>query len=343
MREPNAEIRIGVVGAGDNTRTRHIPNLKAIAGVKVVGVCNRSKESSQRVADQLGIPRIYDDYREMVPDTAIDAIVIGTWPYMHCPVVVAALNAGKHVMTEARMALNAAEARTMRNVARAHPSLVAQVVPSPFTLKYDATIKKLIADGTLGELLAVDIRAGGAFLDREAPMTWRQNVDYSGVNMMSLGIWYEAAMRWVGDATHVSAHGKIFQKMRKDEAGARRAIRVPEHVDVVADLACGAQLHMQISSVAGLLPNEVFIFGSEATLKLSDQLYIARRGEKAFKEVPIAPELEGKWRVEEEFINAIRGKEAIKLTTFDDGVRYMEFTEAVAKSIAEGGRVALAL
>jgi predicted dehydrogenase len=277
----------------------------------------------------------------MVPDTNIDAIVIGTWPYMHCPVAVAALNAGKHVMTEARMALNAQEARTMRNIARSHPWLVAQVVPSPFTLRYDATIKKLIADGALGDLLAVDLRAGGSFIDREAPMSWRQNIDYSGVNMMSLGIWYEALMRWVGEATHVSAHGKVCQKMRKDETGAKRAIRIPDHVDVVADLASGAQLHMQISAVAGLAPNETFIFGSEATLKLSDKLYIARRGEKAFAEVAIAPELEGKWRVEEEFINAIRGKEKITLTTFDDGVRYMEFTEAVARSIAEGGRIAV--
>src|SRR6185369_10264849 len=139
------------------------------------GVCNRSKESSEKVAAQFGIPRVYDDYREMVPDTNIDAIVIGTWPYMHCPVAVAALNAGKHVMTEARMALNAKEARTMRNIARSHPWLVAQVVPSPFTLRYDATIKKLIADGALGDLLAVDLRAGGSFIDREAPMSWRQN------------------------------------------------------------------------------------------------------------------------------------------------------------------------
>jgi predicted dehydrogenase len=336
-----SEIRVGVVGAGDNTRTRHIPNLQAIPGVTIEAVCNRSRASSEKVAQQFGIKKIYSNFRELVADPNINVVMIGTWPYMHSIVTIAALEAGKHVMTEARMALNAAEARKMRDASRAHPELVTQVVPSPFTLKYDATIKKMIADGFLGDLLAVDIRAGGAFIDREAPMSWRQNTDYSGVNMMSLGIWYEAAMRWVGEVTHVSAHGKVFQKMRRDETGTKRAIRIPDHVDVVADLACGAQLHMQISGVAGLAPNETYIFGSEGTLKLSDKLYSARRGEKAFKEVSISPELEGKWRVEEEFVNAIRGKEKIALTTFDDGVRYMEFTEAVAKSILEGGRIAV--
>lgn len=49
------------------------------------------------------------------------------------------------------------------------------------------------------------------------------------------------------------------------------------------------------------------------------------------------------WRVEEEFIGAIRGKEPIRFTTFADGVRYMEFTEAVALSHAHGKRVTLPL
>jgi hypothetical protein len=61
------------------------------------------------------------------------------------------------------------------------------------------------------------------------------------------------------------------------------------------------------------------------------------------QEIPIVPEKAGSWRVEEEFINAIRGKEEIKLTTFADGVKYMEFTEAVARSAALGKAINLPL
>ena len=46
------------------------------------------------------------------------------------------------------------------------------------------------------------------------------------------------------------------------------------------------------------------------------------------EEIPISPEKEGRWRVEEEFIDAIRGVAPVTHTSFADGVRYMEFTEA---------------
>jgi predicted dehydrogenase len=337
------EVRVAIFGAGDNTRTQHMPNLQKIPGVTLVGVCNRTRESAERVANQFGIKKTYANYRELVADPGVNAVMIGTWPYMHCPVSVAALNAEKHVLCEARMAMNAAEAHAMREAARAHPELVAQIVPSPFTLRVDRTIQKLISSGTIGDPLAVEIRAGGAFVNRDAPLSWRQNTDYSGCNIMSLGIWYEAMLRWVGEAVSVSASGKVFQKMRKDESGTSRAVRIPEHVDVIADLACGAQLHMLISAVAGLAgPAEAFIFGSEGTLRFCEnKLFSGRRGDKELKEVAIPPEDEGRWRVEEEFVNAIRGTEKTTHTTFDDGCKYMEFTEAVTVSMNEGRRVPL--
>ena len=121
-------IKVGVIGAGDNTRVRHIPGLQAIEGVEIVSVCNRSRESSQRVADAMGIPQVYDDWRALIASDEINAVMIGTWPYMHCEMTCAALEAGKHVMCEARMAMNAAEAHTMLRASQSHPDLVAQIV-----------------------------------------------------------------------------------------------------------------------------------------------------------------------------------------------------------------------
>ena len=71
---------------------------------------------------------------------------IGTWPYTHKSMTIAALAAGKHVLTEARMAMDLAEAKEMLAASRASPQLVAQVVPSPMTLAYDGTIKRLLRD-----------------------------------------------------------------------------------------------------------------------------------------------------------------------------------------------------
>jgi predicted dehydrogenase len=338
-------IRVGIVGAGGNTVAQHIPKLQAIAGCAIVSVCNRSRASSQRVADQFGIPTVYDHWQDLVAAPDTDAIVIGTWPYMHCRVTLAALAADKHVLCEARMAMNASEAQAMRDAARAKPQLIAQVVPSPMTLGVDRTIKRLLAEGYLGDLLAIKVRDGNAFLDRDAALHWRQDVDLSGFNVMSMGIWYEAILRWAGPASRVMAAGKTFVRMRKDASGVLRAARVPEHIDVLAEMDCGAQAHIQISSVTGLAgPAEAWLFGSAGTLRFSGgRLYGGRRGDTELAEISIPPDQAGGWRVEQEFVNAIRGQETITHTSFEDGVKYMEFTEAVARSMASGAAVALPL
>ena len=92
-------------------RLRHIPGLRALPGVDIVAVCNRRPESTAAVTRDYGIPRSYGHWQELVADRDIDAVVIGTWPYLHCPITLAALEAGKHVLTEARLAMNAAEAQ----------------------------------------------------------------------------------------------------------------------------------------------------------------------------------------------------------------------------------------
>jgi predicted dehydrogenase len=342
-------IKIGVVGAGNNTRVRHIPRLQAIDGVEVVSVCNRSRESSQRVADAFHIPKVYDDWRQLIAADDTNAIVIGTWPYMHCEVTCAALEAGKHVMCEARMARNAAEAHIMLEKSQVHPNLITQIVPSPFTLRVDRTIQDLIADGYIGDLYAMTVRGiAPGFANPEAPLHWRHRQDLSGLNILTMGIWYEAVMRWVGPASRVFARTRICTPQRHDpETGTMVTVDVPDHVDIVADLACGAQATYQFSAVCGLAPTSgAWLFGGNGALhydQASDKLFGGRQDEKTLREIAVAPEKAGKWRVEEEFVGAIRGQEAIRFTTFADGVKYMEFTEAVHRSAASGQIVSLPL
>ncbi len=341
-------IRVGIVGAGANTRQRHIPGLQAIEGVEVVSVVNRSRESSERVAKEFNIPRVHTSWPELVADPEIDAVMIGTWPYLHHPVTLAALDSGKHVLTEARLAMNAAEAREMLAASRARPDLVTQVVPAPFTFAVDATVQRMIAGGYLGELQSVDLHASTGFINRAGPMSWRLDRDLSGVNIMFLGIWYECLMRWVGPATAVTARTRVAVPYRTDpETNERRAISVPDHVEVLADLPGGALARMHIGAVAGLMPGpEVWLFGSEGTLRFEqtgNRLSGAHRGDKELQPVEIPEDERYGWRVEDEFIGAIRGQEQIRRTSFADGVRYMEFTEAVHLSATQGCTITLPL
>jgi len=344
-------IRVGVVGAGGNTRLHHIPKLKKIQGVEIASVANRSRASSERVAQEFGIERVHDNWQDVVNDAGIDAVVIGTWPYMHCPITLAALAAGKHVLTEARIAMNAAEARQMLAASRARPNLVTQVVPGPPTFAADPMVMHLLADGYIGELQAIDLRVPGGFLNRDAPMHWRMDRNYSGMNIMSMGIWYESISRWVGSATAVMARTRTVVSHRVDtETGERRAVTVPDHVEVLADLANGAIARLHWSSVAGFMPGpEVWLYGSEGTLRLEqrgrDNLVLSggRRGDKEMAPIAIPADKTYSWRVEEEFIGAIRGQEQVRRTSFVDAVNYMEFTEAVHTSSREGRRVYLPL
>ena len=109
----SGEIRIGIVGAGQITRTRHFPGFQALPGVRIVAVCNRHRETANRVASEFDIPKVYGSWEDLVADPDVDAVVIGAWPYLHCPVTLAAFDAGKHVLTQARMAMNAREAQRM--------------------------------------------------------------------------------------------------------------------------------------------------------------------------------------------------------------------------------------
>jgi predicted dehydrogenase len=354
----NKPVRIGIIGAGGNTRTRHIPGFKAIPGVEIAAVCNRTMASGERVAKEFGIPKVTDNSREIIESPDIDAICIGTWPNLHGKLTVAALRAGKHVLTEARMARNLAEAELMLAEAKLHPKLVTQIVPAPMSLPFDATIIDLLQAGTLGTLREVCMTATtDSLADNSLPLSWRQDLTLSGKNTLYLGIYYEMVLRWLGQGvTSLVADAAIFSKERKDEEGVPQPTTIPESVTVLGSYAAptsavtnapwaaswqptGARLIAHFSGVETTAPRaEIRINGSKAGLRLDlakGELWLAMRGE-AEKPVAIAPEKRGAWRVEADFIDSIRDGKPVRLTDFATGVKYMQFTEAVWESWSNG-------
>jgi len=340
-----SKLRVGLIGAGDNTRKRHIPGLQAIDGVEITAVCNRRPASTQAVAQDFGIPRTFTHWQELVADPQIDAVVIGTWPYLHCPITLAAFAAGKHVLCEARMSLNAAEARTMLEASQKHPKLVAQLVPSPFGLKADAVVKRLLADGYLGELREIQVVGmNGALADPAAPLAWRQDSTLSGLNMLTLGILHETLLRWVPSPVRVLAQAHAFTPHRLDaESGVRRAVGTPDSVQVLTVLPNGARAVYHFS---GAIPVGgdmlIAMFGSDGMLRYSlteDRLFGIRGKSGKLTEIAIPDSEAGGWRVEEDFVASIREGAPVRFTDFETGVRYMEFTEAVAESAQRGEAV----
>ena len=340
-------IRLGLIGAGKNTRDRHIPGFQKVDGLEITAVANRSRESGRVVADQFNIPTVYDNWQDLLEDPGIDAVCIGTWPYMHRTLTLAALEAGKHVLCEARMATSALEAQEMPDASRERPDLISQIVPSPLTFKIDRLLQGKITEGYIGDIIGVSVQSlGNAFMDQGGPMHWRNDRDLSGFNILNMGIWYEAMIRWVGRATKVTAMTKVVVNTRKDESGESVDVNVPDHVSIIAELANGAMANMQFSAVTGLSSGSgVWIYGSEGTLHVDGALnvYGGRRGDDKLAEIENPEAGRAYWRVEEEFCNAIRGQEKITRTPFEVGLHYMEFTEAVTRSAQTGQTVALPL
>ena len=346
----NQTIRVGIVGLGGNARLRHVGGLRACENVEIRAVCNRRPESTAAVAREFGIPKTYERWQDLVADPELDAVLIGAWPYLHCPATLAALEANKHVLTEARMAMNAAEARQMLAASQAHPELVYQIVPSPLGFRAHRVVKRLIESGHLGQLREVLVTAANDNLaDAETPLSWRQVHELSGLNMLTLGIVHETLMRWVPQPRRVFAQAQAFVPERFDPAtGMRRRVGTPDSVQVLAVLESGAQAVYRASGVARFgSGTSIELYGSEGTIRYElaprDRRWPARRGESELAEVDVPADEALGWRVEAEFIDAIRGQGRIEFTDFASGVQYMEFTEAVARSAATGTAIDLPL
>jgi predicted dehydrogenase len=345
-------IRIGIIGAGANTRRRHIPGFRKLDGVEIVRVANRTPASTARAAAELGIPHTSPCWQDLVEAKDVDAVLIGAWPNLHCEAVCAALAAGKHVLCEARMARNLDEARRMVAASLQHSHLVAQIVPSPYGLVCGPALEQLIREGFLGALRElVVLGADDQFWDYSAPLHWRQEADKVGRHILSLGILHETALRWSPPPTQVFAQTQLFEPTRPLPEECRMAeVTVPDSLQVVTKLAGGGRGIYHISGVLLFGPGkQIHLYGERGTIKVEfrpdgeERVWIGHAGDTELMQADIPDELLGRWRVEEEFIGAIRGQEQVELNDFATALKGMEFVEAVALSAERNAPVALPL
>lgn len=338
------KVRIGIIGAGGIFRSRHFPGLAKVTEAEVVAICNRSEESGRKIAGEFGLkPDIMTDPCAMLARKDIDAVMIGTWPYKHCEFVLAALDAGKHAFVQARMAMNLREAKTMYVRAR-ESGLVTQICPSPMGMKGDCFMRRLVREGYLGQIYNVYTRSfNGGNADPETPLHWRQIDRFSGLNAMNMGILVETVHRWFGHMETISAQAETFIKERPVPGGMAPVER-PDTVNIAGRMANGATAAFLFSSVARFGEEaQVEAYGSEGTLiyKLgSDAIFGGRAGDKALKPLPIPESEVREWTVERDFVNAINGGPQGD-TSFYEGVKYMEFTEAVFRSVERRAEVRL--
>ena len=148
-------IRYGIIGAGV------IANLMAKvfkegSGSVAVAVSDINLEIAQKLADLAGAKKIYADYHQLLADPEVDAVYIATPPFLHKPMTIAALRAGKHVCCEKPFLLTQAEVREVIAVQKTVPHLKVNCCSSRYQNSGTARrAKQMVADGELGKLYRV--------------------------------------------------------------------------------------------------------------------------------------------------------------------------------------------
>jgi predicted dehydrogenase len=322
--------------------------LRQIDGVELVVVCNRSRESSAAVAAEFGFAKVETKWQALVERPDLDAVMIGTWPYMHCEMSTAALAAGKHVFCQARMAMDLDQARRMHDAARARPGQVAVICPPPHRMPFEPFIRKVIADGDLGEIRLVElVSRSGANL---GALTWREQVEYSGKQALLMGIYAETLNAWVGLYRQLAAHTAAPVAAKPGPQGGEVNIAIPQVLTITGELAGGAtaiEQHFGLAADSTTPCEQLTLYGSAGTLRhrfLTDTVEMARPGE-ALQPVDVPPEGRRPWRVEADFIDAVRAARAGNAWTgghspdFAEGLEYMRKVEAVHEAAATGKTV----
>lgn len=332
-------LRIGIVGAGANTKSRHIPGFQEIDGVEVVAVCNRSRESGQKAADEFGIPNVYDDWKQLVQADEVDAVCVGTWPYLHCAITLESLAAGKHILTEARMAMTLEEGKQMLAASQASDK-VSMIVPAPFYLESEPTLLEMTANGDFGDWLEVHVNALGGGWNPDGTIHWRQRRELSGDNIMSMGILNETVRRYAGHDRRLVAQSHIFVEQRPDGEGGQATVDVPDSLGIISELENGATAVYHISSVAAHgRAGSIEMHGTKGAFRLEDGVASVAFGDDGFQPLQVDPAKKWGWDVEADFVASIRDGKPVTHTNFEDGVRYMAFTHAVQASLSGGQRV----
>lgn len=152
---PSAPIRVASVGAGWVTLNRHIPALRRLPDFDVVGIVDRDPDRARRTAIEHRLRRWAASTSLDVPWLdEVDAVTIGTPPATHVDLARAALAAGKHVLMEKPVGIEAGDANLLRSAAEAAQRTIAVVHNFQFA-RSALTLQRRLATGAFGRITGV--------------------------------------------------------------------------------------------------------------------------------------------------------------------------------------------
>ena len=266
------KIRLGFVGANVNSTwagQSHFPALLASPDVEFTAVCTTRPESAEEARQAFGAKLAFHDFREMAASPEIDAVAVVVRVPSHYEPTKAAIEAGKHVLTEWPLGRTTAEAVDLADLARAKGvqtavGLQSRVSPA---LLY---VKELIDGGYVGEVLSCHVTTmRDGRLERHSSGTWQRDPS-AGANSLTIATGHVIdALRFVvGDFARVACMVST-QMPQWYETDTQRYVDVtsPDNVRVSGRLARGAAASVHVGAVPWAGSGfRMEIFGREGTL-----------------------------------------------------------------------------
>lgn len=231
------KVRWGQLSTANIGLKKVLPGMKKSKLCEIVGIASRDLDAATTAAKQLGIPKAYGSYEDMLADPEIEAVYNPLPNHLHVPWSIKAIEAGKHVLCEKPIALTASEAQTLVDTARRYPHLK---VMEAFMYRLHPQwqlAKKLVDEGKIGELRTINSFFSYHLLD---PKNIRNQAEIGGGGLMDIGCYNISLSRFIFNREPARVIGTVEYdpQMRID----RLASGILDFGIGTATFTCGTQL-----------------------------------------------------------------------------------------------------
>jgi predicted dehydrogenase len=250
-------VRVGFIASGFARRVQ-LPGLAFVPDARATAIASGHRANAEAAAREFGLAHVYDDGIELARSADVDLVVVSSTPDTHARFAVAALEAGKHVLCEKPMALDAYEAAQMLSAAANRPDKLAWI---DHELRYEPNrrrVRELIRSNTIGELRHVELslkpylRGDGRPQTSDAPWNWWFDAARGGGILGAVGSHLIDLCRfWSGsEITYVAGLVESFIKERRDPLGVARPVTADDYTGCVLQTASGMAATITLSTVA---------------------------------------------------------------------------------------------
>lgn len=352
--DPDRPIRVGIIGTGIGGSV-HVPVFREIEDAEIVAIGSRRLERAETLANKHGIDVSSDDFREIVERPDVDAVVVATPPYLHHPITIAALEAGKHVLCEKPMARNLAEARDMVNLTRT-AGVVAAVNHEYRYMPARKHVKTMMDEGFIGTPHSASVVVFRSSLSdpHGRPFSWLMERDKAGGMLAASGSHYIDLLRWwFGDIKSVAGlTATMVPRRHLPDSSEMATVDADDNFSLMLRFQNGAIATIHVSATATSdAGEEITLSGADGMILLQGDgaLWGSRAQDTGLFEIEIPRPFTRKLPefahvlarptalLATDWIHAIRtGETPPDLPTFDDGARIQEIIDGVHRSSEQG-------